>query len=201
MDLHAHPIKFLFDVIHARGEELKFSFSRYFYRPSNIFDEREVVVVDAKEIDERWLRSELESLRDGWELALNSKVSDKRNRTYHLGMIDFAEGVSFEEIRTQVKRLLGDQMWATMSCYDSGRSYHGYFNSLLKPGEWHEFLGRLLLMNEVGKPLVIDARWVGHRLIGGYCALRWSRNTDTYKAYPSRVLYSPVAAATRGQVW
>lgn len=195
MEMHKHPIRFLSDVIEVRGDGLVFSFSKYFYRPGNVFDERETFEVVGSEINEQWLDAQLASLREGWELALNSKVVDTRNRTHHIGMIDFAPGVTLEEIRIQTKRLLGDEMWASMSCYNSGRSFHGYFNCLLRPGQWHEFLGRLLLMNHVDRQQVVDVRWVGHRLMGGYCALRWSRNTRWHKSYPYRVLYSPVAAA------
>lgn len=201
MDFHSHPISFIDDVIRSRGPDLKFSFSQYFYRPNNVFDERETFSVDATALTVDWLRMRLDSLRDGWELALNSKVVDGRNRTYHLGMIDFAPAIGIEEIRLQTRRLLGDELSASMSCFDTGRSFHGYFNCLLRPGEWHEFLGRLLLMNEIGKPAIVDARWIGHRLIGGYCALRWSRNTDWYKSYPVRALYSPVRSAVRSRVW
>jgi hypothetical protein len=35
-------------------------------------------------------------------------------------------------------------------------------------------MGRLLLLNLPEKPCLVDTRWVGHRLIGGYAALRWS---------------------------
>ncbi len=192
MDFIGHPLRFLVDVIHDHGEDLKFSFSKYFYRPGSILDQRETFVVDGGDINDEWLSGQLASLEQGWELALNSKVIDSRNRTHHLGMIDFAAGIGLSEVRDQVRRLLGDAMWLKMSCYDSGRSFHGYFNCLLRPGEWHEFLGRILLMNEVDGPQVVDARWVGHRLMGGYCALRWSKNTAWYESYPLRVVQSLV---------
>lgn len=201
MDFHNHPISFVRDVVDVRGDDLELNFSRYFYRPSSIFDERETFSVAADIVSSEWLERELRKLPTGWELALNSKVIDRRNRTHHLGMIDFAPGANINEIRTQVKRLLGDEMSASMTCFDSGRSFHGYFNCMLRPGEWHEFLGRLLLMNEAGKPELVDSRWVGHRLIGGYCALRWSKNSDWYKSYPVRVLYSPRGAALSGRAW
>lgn len=197
MEFHNHPIRFLQDVIQVRGEDFTFSFSKYFYRPGSIFDEREIFSVRGSEISEGWLREQLNSLQAGWELALNSKVVDGRNRTHHIGMIDFASGVSLEDVRTHTRRILGDEMWASMSCYKSGRSFHGYFNFLLRPGQWHEFLGRLLLMNELERQQIVDVRWVGHRLIGGYCALRWSRNSSWYEAYPTRVLYSPISAAAK----
>lgn len=187
MEFHGHPIRFLIEVIHDHGEDLKFSFSKYFYRPGSIFDQRTTVTVSGLEINDEWLSCQLESLEDGWELALNSKVIDSRNRTHHLGMIDFASGIDLERVRNQVKRLLGEEMLLRMSCYESGRSFHGYFNCLLRPGEWQEFLGRLLLMNEVEQRQIVDARWVGHRLMGGYCALRWSKNTSWYQSYPTKV--------------
>ena len=51
-------------------------------------------------------------------------------------------------------------------------------------GEWIKFMGSLLLLNIPGKIKIVDSRWVGHRLLGGYASLRWSNNTRQYKRFP-----------------
>lgn len=186
MDFDNHPIRFVRTIFNSREGEYRLEFSRYFYRPGSIFDERETFAVDASELCDAWLSTQLSALRPGWELALNSRVTDSRNRSYHIGMIDFAEAVEVDRLRNQVRNLLGEDMFLGMDCFDSGRSFHGYFRHLLRPGQWHEFLGRLLLMNEPDSHPVVDARWVGHRLIGGYGALRWSKNGSRYMSYPVR---------------
>jgi hypothetical protein len=182
-----HPLAFARHLAHRYGGDLTLSFSRYFYRPNSIFDERSTFSVEAGMVNEEWLYHELSSLPAGWELAFNSVVKDRRQRTHHIGMIDFAEGATAAAIRDAVHRLLGDAALRSLWLYSSGRSFHGYFSEMMRPGEWREFLGRSLLMNELGMAPVVDARWVGHRLVGGYCALRWSMNTQWYNAMPQKV--------------
>ncbi|MHB1292207.1 MAG: primase 1D-like protein [Sulfuricella sp.] len=33
----------------------------------------------------------------------------------------------------------------------------------------------------------VDPRWVGHRLISGYAALRWTKNTEQYLNTPTLI--------------
>lgn len=183
----SHPIRFAQDLADKLGGGWKFSFSSYFYRPSSVFDERFSFWADAHELCDDWLSSQLKSLPEGWELAFNSIVKDDRGRTYHLGLVDFAENATLISVRSAVHNLLGDDALRSLSVYDSGRSYHGYISQLMIPKEWRSFLGRLLLMNGVSTAPVVDARWVGHRLVGGYCALRWSMNTGWYRSMPKKV--------------
>ena len=34
---------------------------------------------------------------------------------------------------------------------------------------------------------IVDSRWIGHRLIGGYSSLRWTNNTGMYRSEPSKI--------------
>lgn len=187
MTLSSHPVKFAEALVQKHGENLLLSFSRYFYRPASVFDERLKFSVPGRVVTPAWLEAELANLPDGWELAVNSHVKDERGRTFHVGLIDFAEGASRKTIEVSVRNLLGEDALRHLWLYDSGRSFHGYLFHLMIPKDWRAFLGRLLLMNQVDASDVVDARWVGHRLVGGYCALRWSMNTEWYKQMPSRV--------------
>ena len=73
--------------------------------------------------------------------------------------------------------------------YDTGRSLHGYLPNLIPQFIWPGYLGRLLLINKVACPAVVDIRWVGHALVRGFAALRWSHNTNRYLAMPHVVAF------------
>lgn len=183
----SHPIRFAETLAKKLGAGYKFSFSNYFYRPSSVFDERFTFWVDTGDVCDDWLSSQIKNLPEGWEMAFNSMVKDERGRSYHIGLIDFAESATLISVQSAVNHLLGDDALRSLSIYDSGRSYHGYIGELMIPKDWRSFLGRLLLMNGTSAAPVVDSRWVGHRLVGGYCALRWSMNTAWYRAMPKRV--------------
>jgi hypothetical protein len=187
IDFSSHPIRLVYDLILLRGESLRFSFSRYLYRPNSIFDEREVFQVAGGELSDDWLADQLRQLKPEWELALNSVVTDSRGRRMHIGMIDFMPGADAVVARRLIQRYIGDDASLQTHLFNSGRSLHGYVMRLIKPGDFGEYLGRLLLMNQVGDSPIVDARWVGHRLMGGYCALRWSSNSRRHSDLPARV--------------
>lgn len=92
--------------------------------------------------------------------------------------------------RAHLKKLLaylGESVFYGFSWYESGRSFHGYGSRLLTKSEWIEFMGILLLSNQKDLKPTVDPRWIGHRLIGGYSALRWTKNTYHYLNFPSKI--------------
>lgn len=187
MNLDQHPIRFVQGLAQRHGYDIELSFSSYFYRPASVFDERYAFWVSASEVNDAWLLDQISSLPEGWEIAFNSLMKDGRGRTQHVGLVDFAEGASIDLIKSAVYKLLGENALRLLQVYESGRSYHGYIEEIMIPKEWRSFLGRLLLMNDVSSNPVVDSRWVGHRLVGGYCALRWSMNSTWYLSMPTRV--------------
>ncbi|NEX60635.1 hypothetical protein G3574_06065 [Noviherbaspirillum sp. 17J57-3] len=99
-------------------------------------------------------------------------------------MIDFSpKALDTSEVMAWAKAELGVEI----KLFSSGRSLHGYGINPLTPEEWIRFMGLLLLANHPSKPTVVDTRWVGHRLLAGYAALRWSRNTSHYLQLPQAV--------------
>lgn len=182
-----HPIYFICDIF--RDMEVRLFFSRYNYVRDSLLDDREVFSVDSSQIGKEWLNSELIKLREDQELAFHS-VFMKKGRRYHVPLMDFSiKEWEKDYVITRMMRLIGKQVVTNMAVYDSGRSFHGYSKHILSPKEWLDFMGRLLLVNPTGEEEIIDSRWVGHRVIGGYSSLRLSNNTHQYVRLPSRIQF------------
>lgn len=179
-----HPIGFVQSLMGKYGDELTLNFSKYYYRPNSVFDERETFEVPIWDVTTKWFDDQVSGLRPDWELAMNSLVRDKRGRSLHVGMIDFTGRPSVSLVRSRIHELIATKDADDFSLYDSGRSFHGYLLMLMTPAKWREFLGRLLLMNFVNEEPLVDSRWVGHRLIGGFSALRWSSNSSLHTFGP-----------------
>ena len=168
----------------------------YRYEPQTVSDKRRVVPVPPHEIARRYRKIE-NRLDPGEEIALQSRVSVRakrqgwawpwasreRTEVRHIPMIDFQGDVSEANLEG-VAHIALDFRCDEMAVFFSGRSCHFYGFALLTQDEWIQFMGRILLLNLPGQPAVVDSRWVGHRLIAGYSALRWSRNTRHYKQHP-----------------
>jgi hypothetical protein len=180
-----HPVQLISDL-QERWSGLTLSFSHYVYRPQSPFDERRVFDLAAAEVTPDWLHSQLRLLPEGWDLALNSRIKDARARIHHLPMIDFAKRNVTTDDLVLMRSVLGGALCRTLVFYESGRSLHAYGMHLLEPGAWREFMGRLLLLNLPQQEPLIDTRWVGHRLVSGYAALRWSSNSAQYLRVPAK---------------
>ncbi|MDC8010964.1 hypothetical protein [Tahibacter soli] len=184
IDLSAHPVQVAYDLADRYGLELKLSFSEYFYRPQAALDERTTYFVPIVEITPDWVAEKIRSLKPGWELALNSKIIDPRNRISHIPMIDFFSADHPDTDSIAFNEIVGREIANELTLFNSGRSFHAYSTTLLGKGDWIAFMGRLLLLNMPNLPQVVDTRWVGHRLVGGYSALRWSANSSHHQRMP-----------------
>jgi hypothetical protein len=172
-----------------KNENAIFSLSKYVYTADTLFDERELIEVESENLTENWLKEQVTSLNSNQELAFHSLVK-LNGRNYHIPMIDFSLSDDFNsEIYDRMSRYLSKKILLNMSIYFSGRSYHAYSTSLLSPKEWLDFMGRLLLINPPQSNSIIDSRWIGHRLIGGYSSLRWTNNSKQYMGMPKRIKY------------
>lgn len=169
------------------GEDLVLSFSQYHYRPRSLFDERAEFNCIAGEVTPEWLANRIADLPPGWDLALNSTVRTRHGKLLHVPMVDFSCEDFLSIASIEVKEVIGRDVFDEMIFFDSGRSFHAYSTELVNGKRWIELMGRLLLLNIPGRPPIVDARWVGHRLIGGYSALRWSANSAHYLHEPRRV--------------
>lgn len=181
-----HPFDFLKTLF--QGEAI-FSFSRYVYTPDSLFDTREKFQIAGKEITKERINAEIASLRQDQELAIHSNVQIN-GRNYHIPMIDFStEGDVASGLYDRLGQYLPRKVIMNMALYASGRSFHGYSTTLLGQREWIDFMGRLLLVNPRNQPDIVDSRWVGHRLVGGFGSLRWSNSSGQYCGLPIRVRF------------
>lgn len=182
--LESHPIEMTPLWLNELKGEWTAHVSIYQYCPQQVDDARIIIPIRAQELTPDWLNKQLEALPSGSELALHSELTSK-NKKLHIPMIDFSqptkpseEDLSWIEKHSNLK----------FNIYESGRSYHGYGEKLLTQDEWIKFMGLLLLASAPGTISIVDTRWIGHRLIAGYAALRWSKNTHQYLKSPTRII-------------
>lgn len=183
IDLSRHPIRAIYALRKKYGSDLELNFGIYTYHRRARKEERHSFKIRIGDITSAWLRRELGRLSPDQELSIESRVRLDGVRM-HIPMLDF-KGMT----RGQLLAVMGvfdDEYQRSIRVYFSGRSFHAYFLQLLTSREWVKFMGSALLCNTPGKE-VVDQRWVGHRLIGGYAALRWSNNTGRYSYPPIRV--------------
>ncbi|MDM3560787.1 hypothetical protein O9363_11655 [Proteus vulgaris] len=189
MNLKRHPFywvnSFLHNILWNNNlwNNFTLEFSKYIYIPQSLNDHRYLFNISALDLSEEKFDSLLNELETNVELALHSRVYIN-NSVYHIPMIDFR----VKEMSTSTFSTLTElsQYWnVQFMLYSSGRSYHAYGNRLLTQNEWLQFMGSLLLINKPSEAKLIDERWVGHRIMGGYASLRWSNNSSHYKKYPT----------------
>lgn len=182
-----HPFYFIRELFDR--PDATFTFSKYVYTPDSLFDEREFLSFSGNDVTEARINQEISALRPNQELALHSNVRIK-GKNFHIPMIDFSlEGIVNREVFDRMSQYLPKALMLNMAVYSSGRSFHAYSTTLLTPKEWLDFMGRLLLITPRNQPDVVDSRWIGHRLIGGFGSLRWSNNSGTYLGTPSRISF------------
>jgi len=166
-----------------------FYISKYIYTADSLMDDREIIKVNGNDLTEDYINNLICSLEENQELALHSKV-DVNKTVFHIPMIDFScEDEMTDLIFNRMRNFIPKEIMNNLALYNSGRSFHAYSTTLIKSKDWVEFMGRLLLINPKTDNEIIDGRWVGHRLMGGYCSLRWSNNTAQYVSEPKRIEY------------
>lgn len=185
-----HPRLLVEQIVARRGTELIFTYSRYEVAAAGLqatAPRSDVLRVPACDVTPEWLVERFAELGPTEELAWHSWVEYK-GAGFHIPMIDFVSRPA-----PSVLHELGSTLAAEMDLngqfvfFDTGRSFHGYFPDLIAEHAWPRYLGQLLILNEPARPPLIDTRWVGHALVRGFAALRWSHNTTRYEAMPRLV--------------
>jgi hypothetical protein len=124
----------------------------------------------------------MEETPPGQELAVHSDFRLVNSECAHLVMVDMS--TSSKAHLEKLRAFLGDNLFHKIAWYDSGRSFHGYGETLLSTADWGKFMGLLLLANQPKLEPTVDPRWIGHRLLAGYASLRWTKNTQHYLGVP-----------------
>lgn len=182
-----HPYWGVRSIVENDSNIDSLNFSYYTYVPQSLLDQRKIFVIFREQfLDVRFMRKAILDTPSGQELALHSTIHHKSMQTVHIPMIDMSTGSSAQ--LEKVRPVLGEEIFLNFDWYRSGRSYHGYGRFLMTHDEWLVQMGKLLLVNKIGLPPTVDPRWVGHRLIAGYAALRWTKNTMHYVDLPRRIL-------------
>jgi hypothetical protein len=128
--------------------------------------ERLAYELPSADLDEQRIDSLAADLGPDFALALTSLVTLSDRSSGHIPMLDLKCDTSLEAQRSVVElfRRIGSPHGALL---DSGQSYHYYGFEVVTESEWRVFLGKCLL-----SALLVDTRYIAHRLIDGFCSLR-----------------------------
>jgi hypothetical protein len=175
-----HPIDvvegWLAEARHIRQVQL----SVYRYHPTSLLDDCDTHNVDVAELRTTY-RALAEQITDQEDIAFDSAVTLHGNRdvTRHFALVDF-QAADITRVEQVSNLLVAERHPPRAALVQSGRSYHLYLGELLSHNDWVKFMGRILLLNPRDEQPIVDARWVGHRLMAGYSALRWSAKGRPY---------------------
>lgn len=181
--LDKHPARLIGSLIQENKSIAYLEFSYYTYLPQTVSDERTVFKVATEEFSDERILGLMDGGQPGQELAFHSRVYARDETYMHVPMIDLS--TSARAHLDKLKIALRDSLFESFKWFQSGRSFHGYSPMLMSGSEWGSFMGSLLLCNLPDRPPTVDPRWIGHRLAGGYGALRWSKNTHQYLQVPT----------------
>jgi hypothetical protein len=173
-------------IIACYGPDLVFTYSRYEIAPPGLqaaARRSPVLRVRATELSPEWLADRLAELGRTEEMAWHSWV-ERKGIGFHVPMIDFVNQPDQSALRDISMIVSEIGLQGDFVIYETGRSFHGYFPGLIPQHTWPAYLGRLLLVDQLDRPPVIDTRWIGHALVRSFAALRWSHNTNRYLAMP-----------------
>ena len=174
------PIDFVERILADQPSVEEVFLSVYRSHPHSLIDDRVNYSVPLRKLREKY-EALLHKLAKDEEIAFHSLVKNS-GACSHLLLVDF-RSPDCSRVEQAAEGLIGEYPVKSAALFESGRSFHLYLDKLMTQDLWVKFMGRLLLLNDRDSPVLTDARWVGHRLIGGYAALRWSANTSRYMEF------------------
>ena len=124
------------------------------------------IEVPISDVSQEKLDSLVGELKEGFVLAISSKVQLKSGGLAHIPMMDFRCEPSSMNAAI-VKRALKAMGEDAGLLVNSGRSYHFYGLRLLSQDAWIQFLAMGILFTPI-----VDARFIAHRLADKACRLR-----------------------------
>jgi hypothetical protein len=181
-----HPIDFVESLLAENECINEVQLSVYRYHPQSVTEERTPYEVRATQLRASYERF-LERLKEGEDISFDSvvRMCGKTRSKKHFAFLDF-QTAHIKRIEEAAELLVAEYHEPRAVLVHSGRSYHLYMGVLLPHPAWVRFMGRILLLNVRGEPPTVDPRWVGHRLVGGYGALRWSAKANPNMPYVIR---------------
>lgn len=181
-----HPYWHVRSVVSQIDNLSSISFSHYSYTRETIEDLRSTWRISRSQfLDPVIINNIILSTPRGCELTINSAVQLLDGSERHFALIDMA--TSSRAHLDKLRNFLGENFYRSVTWFKSGRSFHGYGSELLTEKTWVQFMGLLLLANKPRMEPTVDPRWIGHRLLAGYSALRWTKNTSQYLIPPMRL--------------
>lgn len=182
-----HPYWFIADILRNNPLVATLNFSHYRYIPQSIVDERKTITIARDSfLSPNWMSEFISNTPSERELSLHSNMTLYSGIELHLPMVDMSTASRAHLGKLQA--LIEHTGFGQFEWFSSGRSFHGYGRSLLPQEDWVKLMGALLLSNQKGMVPIVDPRWIGHRLLGGFSALRWTKNTMYYVDFPTYVL-------------
>jgi hypothetical protein len=171
-----HPIEFVESALSVESGIRHVQFSKYRRHPQSLLDDCLIQTTPVARLRSAFARLKL-GLRENENVAFNSVITlrGRASSIRHLAMLDFVSA-SARKTERACEILISEYSPRTAALVHSGRSYHLYMAKLMSRRQWVRFMGRVLLLNPHEGPPIIDSRWVGHRLMAGYAALRWTIN-------------------------
>lgn len=184
MDLSRHPLLLAQEIAARYGSNFHFEFSIYRFRRGERGNYTRTARMSATELcSGDGLQQLMQRLSAEEEIALRSRVRFSTGDIRHIPMIDFLGKFQPEKLRL-LESVLPKSLLRRLWIFNSGNSFHGYCLRLIEQEQWSRLMASLLLANPAEGQAIVDWRWIGHRLLAGYAALRWSRNTDQYIVEP-----------------
>lgn len=181
-----HPYWHVRSVVQLARDIVAVPVSYYTYRPQTVADTRTKWLIPIDQfLDPELMAETLGNTPVSQEMAVHSDMRLADGTRAHLVMVDMS--TSAKAHLEKLRAFLGDHFFQRIAWYASGRSFHGYGESLLAEADWVRFMGLLLLANQPRLEPTVDPRWIGHRLMAGYASLRWTRNTPHYLGLPKSI--------------
>lgn len=181
---NSHPYWHVRRIVERHGDIAAVPVSYYNYQPQTVAENRTTWLVPTEDfLDPQRMLTVLDSTPAGQDMAVHSDLRLRNGERSHLVMLDMS--TSSKAHLGKLRTFLGDNFFQTISWFASGRSFHGYGESLLLESDWVKFMGLLLLANQPRLEHTVDPRWIGHRLVAGYASLRWTKNTHHYIGLPT----------------
>lgn len=197
---NTHPIYFVESLLAQNELIYQVQLSRYHYHPQSLAEESNPVAVPAARLRDAFVDLE-KKLSANEDIAFDSivRMRGKKSKKCHFALLDFQTS-DLQRIEQASRLLIGEYDAKQAVLVNSGRSYHLYMGVLLTHDAWVRFMGRALLLNSRDEAPTVDTRWIGHRLIGGHAALRWSAKAKPFMPEIIQRLSSNRASAEGAEI-